>query len=170
MAVSRHALKFNFEARASAEMGEYFSDRPAWTKKQKLALMARILAAGGHGSGITGQISDRGEVPDIMWTAGFGLSLNEIRASDVLLVDNDPNVIKGAGMPNPSNRFHMWVYRARPDLMSILHTHPPHVSALSMLGVPLIASHMDTAMFCEDCAWLPEWPGPPIGDEEGDLI
>ena len=39
-----------------------------------------------------------------------------------------------------------------------------------MLGVPLIASHMDTAMFYEDCAWLPEWPGPPIGDEEGDLI
>ena len=61
--MSRHALKFNFEARASVEMGEYFSDRPAWTKKQKLALMARILAAGGHGSGITGQITARGEVP-----------------------------------------------------------------------------------------------------------
>ena len=170
MAVSRHAPKSNFEARASAEMGEHLSDRPAWTMQQKLALTARILAADGHGSGIAGQITARGEVPDTMWTARFGLGLDEIRASDFLLVDNDLNVIEGAGMPNPSNRFHMWVYRARPDVMSIVHTHPPHVSALSMLGVPLIASHMDTAMFYEDCAWLPEWPGPPIGDEEGDLI
>ena len=170
MAVSLHAPKSNFEARASAEMGEHLSDRPAWTIQQKLALTARILAADGHGSGIAGQITARGEVSDTMWTARFGLGLDEIRASDFLLVDNDLNVIEGAGMPNPSNRFHMWVYRARPDVMSIVHTHPPNVSALSMLGVPLIASHMDTAMFYEDCAWLPEWPGPPIGDEEGDLI
>ena len=39
-----------------------------------------------------------------------------------------------------------------------------------MIGVPLKAAHMDTAMFYEDCAFLDYWPGPPIGDEEGDLI
>ena len=168
--MSYRAPKSDFEARASAEMGEHLRDRPVWSIPQKLGLTARILAADGHGSGIAGQITARGKAPDTMWTARFGLGLDEIRASDFLLVDNDLNVIEGAGMPNPSNRFHLWVYRARPDVMSIVHTHPPYVSALSMIGVPLIASHMDTAMFYEDCAWLPEWPGPPIGDEEGDLI
>ena len=39
-----------------------------------------------------------------------------------------------------------------------------------MLGVPLNAPHMDTSMFYEDCAWMPEYPGVPIGDEEGRLI
>jgi L-fuculose-phosphate aldolase len=39
-----------------------------------------------------------------------------------------------------------------------------------MTGQPLIASHMDTAMFYDDCAFLAEWPGPPIGDEEGRII
>jgi L-fuculose-phosphate aldolase len=29
---------------------------------------------------------------------------------------------------------------------------------------------MDTSMFHDDCAWLPEWPGPPVGDEEGRII
>jgi L-fuculose-phosphate aldolase len=29
---------------------------------------------------------------------------------------------------------------------------------------------MDTSMFYDDCAYLAEWPGPPIGDEEGELI
>ena len=29
---------------------------------------------------------------------------------------------------------------------------------------------MDTTMFHDDCAYLPEWPGVPIGDEEGRII
>ena len=39
-----------------------------------------------------------------------------------------------------------------------------------MLGVPLKPAHMDTAMFFNDCAFLEHWPGPPIGDDEGELI
>src|SRR5262249_39496531 len=74
------------------------------------------------------------------------------------------------GMVNPSNRFHLWIYRHRPEVTAIVHTHPPYCSALSMTGQPLIAAHMDTAMFYDDCAFLAEWPGPPIGDEEGRII
>lgn len=161
--------KADFEARATVEMDVHLA-KPDWSVPQKLALSARMLAVEGHGSGLAGQITARGDAPDTMWTARFGLGLDEIHASDFLLVDDDLNVLDGEGMANPSNRFHLWVYQARPDVQCIIHTHPPYVSALSMIGVPLIASHMDTAMFYDDCAWLAEWPGPPIGDEEGDLI
>ncbi|HEX9720023.1 MAG TPA: class II aldolase/adducin family protein, partial [Ramlibacter sp.] len=41
---------------------------------------------------------------------------------------------------------------------------------LSMIGEELIVSHMDTCVLYENCAYLPEWPGVPIGDEEGRLI
>jgi len=164
------ADKAHFEARATAEMNRHLTDVPDWSDRQKLALTARMLAEEGHGSALAGQITARGVEDGTMWTARFGLGLDEICARDFILVDNDLNVLQGEGMPNPSNRFHLWIYRARPDVACVVHTHPPHVSALSMLGVPLIASHMDTAMFYEDCAWLAEWPGPPIGDEEGALI
>src|SRR5260370_38604704 len=53
---------------------------------------------------------------------------------------------------------------------AIVHTHPPYCSALSVTGQPLVAAHMDTAMFYDDCAYLADWPGPPIGDEEGRSI
>jgi len=165
-----HKPKSAFEARATADMERHLADAAEWTIRQKLALTARMLAAEDHGSALAGQITARGEKPDTMWTARFGLGLDEIRASDFLLVDDDLKVLDGDGMPNPSNRFHLWIYRARADVACVIHTHPPYVSALSMIGVPLIASHMDTAMFYEDCAWLSEWPGPPIGDEEGELI
>ena len=100
----------------------------------------------------------------------FGLGLDEISADNLLLVDDDLTVLEGDGMPNPSNRFHLWIYRKRPEVGSIIHTHPPHTSALSMIGEPLAVAHMDTAVFWDDCAYLPEWPGVPIGDEEGRII
>jgi L-fuculose-phosphate aldolase len=87
-----------------------------------------------------------------------------------VLCDDDLNLLEGDGMVNPSNRFHLWIYRHRPHVNAIVHTHPPHVSALSLLGEKLAAAHMDTSMFYDDCAFLSEWPGPPIGDEEGKLI
>ena len=160
----------DFEARASEEMNQHLARPSPWTLTQKLALTARMLAAEGHASALAGQITARGETPDTLWTAKFGLGLDEINAGDFILVDGDLGVLEGDGMANPANRFHLWIYRARADVACVVHTHPPHVSALSMIGVPLIASHMDTAMFYDDCAWLSEWPGPPIGDEEGDLI
>ena len=169
MTTSRHKPKSDFEERASAEMDRHLLE-PDWDTRQMLALSCRMLAREEHGSALAGQITARGDRPGTMWTARFGLGLEEIRASDFLLVDDDLNVLDGDGMPNPSNRFHLWIYRVRPDVNSIMHTHPPHISALSMIGTPLKPSHMDTSMFYEDCAYLDHWPGPPIGDEEGDII
>jgi len=145
-------------------------EAPDWSIKQKLALACRILAAEGHDSGLAGQLTARGPRPDTYYMLRFGIGLDEITSGNLLLVDDDLNVLEGAGMPNPSNRFHLWIYRARPAVSSIMHTHPPHISALSMIGVPLAVSHMDTSLFFEDCAWLREWPGTPIGDEEGRII
>jgi L-fuculose-phosphate aldolase len=129
-----------------------------------------MLAAEEHGSGLAGQLTARAERPGTFWAMRFGLGLDEITADNLLVVDDDLRVVAGDGMANPSNRFHLWIYRARPEIGCIIHTHPPHVSALSMIGEPLAVSHMDTSLLYEDCAWLREWPGVPIGDEEGRII
>ncbi len=162
--------KAEYHVKAKADMGRHLPTPDEWSVQQKLALSGRILAREGHGSGLAGQLTARGDAPGTMWTARFGLGFEEVTASDFLLVDDDLNVVRGEGMANPSNRLHLHIYRVRPDVQSIIHTHPPHVSALSMIGEPLAVSHMDTSLFYEDCAWLPEWPGVPIGDEEGEII
>lgn len=143
---------------------------PPWPLREKLALACRILAGQGHESALAGQITARADEPSTYWMLSFGLGFDEAQKSNIVRVNDDLNIIEGEGMPNPANRFHLWIYRHRPEISAIIHTHPPHVSALSMLGVPLKAAHMDTAMFFDDCAWLPEYPGVPIGDEEGRMI
>jgi L-fuculose-phosphate aldolase len=153
--------KEEYSETSAADMNRHL-DAAQWSAPQKLALACRILAAEEHGSALAGQCTVRGDQPGTYWTMRFGLGLDEILADNLLLV--------GDGMPNPSNRFHLWIYRQRPEVGSIIHTHPPHVSALSMIGEPLAVAHMDTAVFWDDCAYLAEWPGVPIGDEEGRII
>lgn len=161
--------KSEYHRQTSERMARHFTV-PDWTARQKLALAGRILGMEGHDSGLAGQLSARAEKPGTYYMLRFGLGLEEASPDNLLLVDDDLNVLEGDGMPNPSNRFHLWVYRAKPQVRSIMHTHPPYVSALSMIGVPLAVAHMDATLFHDDCAFLPEWPGTPIGDEEGRLI
>lgn len=161
--------KAEYHERMRQDM-EKFLRGPDWTPAQRLALACRMLDADGHESALAGQLTMRGEKPGTYWGLSFGLGLDEACASNILLFDNDLNVLEGEGMANPANRFHMWIYQARPAINAIVHTHPPHGSALSMIAEPLIVSHMDTCVLYENCAYLPEWPGVPIGDEEGRLI
>lgn len=158
-----------YHERTTQEMEQHLRT-PEWTLRQKIALSCRILADEGHESALAGQITARGDKPGTYWMLSFGLGFDEAQASNIVLCDDDLNLLEGDGMVNPSNRFHLWIYRHRPHVNAIIHTHPPYVSALSLLGEPLVAAHMDTSMFHDDCAFLPEWPGPPIGDEEGKLI
>lgn len=141
-----------------------------YTQAQKLALTCRILFDNGHDSGLAGQITARGEAPGTYLTQRLGFGFDEICASNLLLVNEDLEVLQGDGMANPANRFHSWLYRARSDVQCIIHTHAIHTAALSMLEVPLEISHMDNCVLYDDVAFLPKWPGVPVGNEEGELI
>ncbi len=169
MADTMHLGKDELIARAQVEMQRQF-DTPQWTLRERLALTCRILFDGGHDSGLAGQITARADAPDRYFTQRLGLGFDEITASNLLLVDEDLRVQEGGGMPNPANRFHSWIYRARPDVNCIIHTHPLHVASLSMLEVPLEVSHMDNCPLYGDVAFLKDWPGVPVGNEEGEII
>lgn len=161
--------KSEYHAKFRADL-DTFVQVSGWTPRQKAALACRILAAEGHESALAGQLSVRAEKPNTYWMLSYGYGFDEATASNMLLVDDELNVVEGDGMPNPANRFHLWVYRHRPEINCLIHTHAPYVSALSMVGEELAVAHMDTCMFHDDCAFLKDWPGLPIGDEEGEII
>ena len=141
-----------------------------YSQAQKLALACRILFENGHDSGLAGQITARGERQGTYLTQRLGLGFDEISAGNLLLVNEDLEVLEGDGMANPANRFHSWLYRARPDVQCIIHTHALHTAALSMLEIPLEISHMDNCVLFDDVAFLQKWPGVPVGNDEGELI
>ena len=144
------------------------------TVREQMAIGCRYLAREGHCETLAGQITVRLEggrnEGGQLATTPLGTAFDELRPADVLLVDQDLKTLEGDGMANPATRFHLWVYRARADVNCIVHTHPPAVSALSMIGQPLIVAHMDQTPFHDDCAFLAKWPGLPIADDEGEII
>jgi L-fuculose-phosphate aldolase len=156
--------------RSIAKMETHLTDDSPYTSRQKLALTCRILFDNGHDSGLAGQITARTGVPGEFFTQRLGLGFDEISASNLLTVDEDLNVIEGKGMATPANRFHSWVYRARPDVNCIIHTHALHTATLSMLEKPLIVSHMDNCVLYGEVAFAAKWPGIPVGNEEGEFI
>jgi L-fuculose-phosphate aldolase len=87
----------------------------------------------------------------------------------MVLIDGDLQPLRGGARPNPGVRFHLWIYRKRPDVSAIVHTHAPYASALSCTSSSLKTIHMDSAML-HGTAHLPEWPGVPVADDEGRII
>ena len=155
--------------RAQDDMQQFIQDIDL-TPRQKLAITCRILFDKGHDSGLAGQITCRTDKSDTFNTQQFGLGFDEITADNLMEVDQDLNPLDGEGMANPANRFHTWIYKEHPEVNCIVHTHPTYIAALSMLEVPLIVSHMDTCALYNDCSFVADWPGVPVGNEEGILI
>jgi L-fuculose-phosphate aldolase len=159
--------KAHFLDRVSREMDEDLGalDLPP---REALAACCRILAREGHESGLAGQVTALGEKPGTWWSLKFGLGFEEATGERMVLVDEDLKPISG-GRANPGVRFHIWIYRNRPDVKAIVHTHAPYASALAATGKPLKTIHMDSAML-HGTAHLPEWPGVPVADDEGRII
>jgi len=143
--------------------------------RRDLTRCAWILADEKHESGLAGQLTARGPGDGTFWTLPLGLAFDEAAEASWLLIDDGLRVLEGEGSygirePNPATRFHLWVYRARADIAAIVHTHPPAASALAAAGQPLVVAHMDGTPLFDDCAFLPDWPGLPTADREGELI
>ncbi|MFL6571188.1 MAG: class II aldolase/adducin family protein [Burkholderiales bacterium] len=170
--------KAHFMDRVSREMEQDLPENSLSTE-ESLAACCRILAREGHESGLAGQVSARaaannaGKIaaPGTFWTLQFGYGFEDATPERMVLVDQDlkPVTTIGGGRPNPGTRFHIWIYRNRPDVKAIVHTHAPNASALACTGSSLKTIHMDSAML-HGTAHLTEWPGVPVADDEGRII
>jgi len=159
--------KAHFMARVSREMDADLAQLSLSTE-EALAACCRILAREGHESGLAGQVTARAGQPGSFWTLQFGYGFEEATPERMVLVDEDLKPLRG-GRPNPGTRFHLWIYRQRPDVQAIVHTHAPSASALAATGRELKTIHMDGAML-HGTAHLAEWPGVPVADDEGRII
>src|SRR5512134_943180 len=63
-----------------------------------------------------------------------------VQREDILEYDLDAQALEARGRDSVSERFiHSEIYRARPDVMSVVHNHSPSVIPFSVTGVKLRA-------------------------------
>lgn len=125
----------------------------------------RRLDALGMNRGSTGNLSLRwlrGGVDGMLITP-TGMGADDMRAQDLVWVGADGQVV-GDWQPSSEWHFHQAVYRARPDLQAVVHTHAVHATALACLDRPLPAFHYMVAVAGGDS--VPLVPYFTFGSEE----
>jgi L-ribulose-5-phosphate 4-epimerase len=105
--------------------------------RRQVALGCRILAANGHADYIWGHVSARDPEGRGIWMKASGLGFEETADEHVILVSFDGEVLEGALRRHVEWPIHTEVLRARPELASVVHSHPPHSIAIGASGQPL---------------------------------
>ena len=113
--------------------------------REQVALGCRILGANGHDDFIWGHVSVRDPGGRGVWMKASTFGFEEITAEHVILVGFDGQVLIGEHPRHVEWPIHTEVMRARPDVGSVVHSHPPHSIAIAASGQPLQAvSHAGT--------------------------
>jgi ribulose-5-phosphate 4-epimerase/fuculose-1-phosphate aldolase len=141
-------------------------------RKQRLAAALRLFSRCGFNEGVAGHITARDpERPDHFWVNPFGMYFGHIRASDLILVNHEGQVVEGR---HPVNRaafaIHSQVHAARPDVVAAAHAHSVHGKAFSSLGRMLDPITQDACAFYRDHALFDEFTGVVSAVEEGRRI
>jgi len=140
--------------------------------KQRLAAAFRLFARFGYDEGVAGHITARDpEQRDHFWVNPFGMYFGHIRASDLILVNHEGEVVKGRAKVNRAAfAIHSRVHAARPDVISAAHSHSVYGRTWSALGRKLDPITQDACAFYEDHAVFQDYTGVVLATSEGDRI
>ncbi len=101
-------------------------------------LVERGLVLGKAGN-VSQRVTPSGEL-DLLIITPTSRYYDSLTPADVPVVDLNGHVVDGELAPSSELRLHIGVYKARPDVSAIVHSHSVHASALAVagLGIPAI--------------------------------
>lgn len=140
---------------------------------QYMAAAFRVFARKGFSVGIAGHISVRDpENPDTFWLNPLGQHFSTIKASDLVLIDEEGNIIGGSRRPvnKAGFRIHSAIHKARPDVIAACHTHSIYGKSYSAFGRPLAMLNQDACIFYNNHCVYKDFGGVVLSSGEGEQI
>lgn len=118
--------------------------------KQKLILAGKVLVQEGQDDFTRGHISFRlPDEPGRFFMKPHSIGLDEITMANILTIDLEGNVLAGTARRHSEVYIHSEIFKVRPDINCVIHTHPTYSIALSATGRPLKCYSQPGAMFFE---------------------
>jgi HCOMODA/2-hydroxy-3-carboxy-muconic semialdehyde decarboxylase len=112
---------------------------------EDLAAASRILAMQGVVDGF-GHVSMRHPGNPKRYLMARSLSPALVKPEDIIEYDLDSNALNANGRGSFLERFiHGEIYKARPDIGSVVHSHSPSVIPFGLVGVPMQAMFHNAA-------------------------
>lgn len=113
------------------------------TLRPAIVAALQRLDALGLNRGSTGNLSHRCGAGMLITPTGMGA--DELRPEDLVWLGDD-GTLRGDWQPSSESPFHAAIYRGRPGLHAIVHTHSPNAAALACLRRALPAFHYMVAV------------------------
>ena len=116
--------------------------------KEKMIWAGKVLVNEGQDDFTRGHISVRlPDDPSLFFMKCHSLGLDEITAENILTIDLEGNVVAGTTRRHSEVYIHSEIFKVRPDVHCILHTHPLYSIVWSGGGRPLKAISQPAALF-----------------------
>jgi L-fuculose-phosphate aldolase len=115
----------------------------SWHLRRSLVQFAIAMNESGINQGTSGNLSVRCD--DGMLITPSSLQYTEINPNDIAFVDAS-GASHDVARPSSEWRFHLDIYRHRPDAQAVLHAHPTFCTALSCTNRPIPAFHYMVAL------------------------
>jgi L-ribulose-5-phosphate 4-epimerase len=131
--------------------------------RREVCELHALLPANGLVAWTAGNVSARVPGAELMVIKPSGLDYDALTPDSMVLCDLDGNVVDGGYAPSSDTGSHAYVYRHRPDIGGVVHTHSTYATAWSARGeaIPCVI----TAMADEFGGEIPVGPFALIGDE-----
>lgn len=115
--------------------------------RRELAYACRILAANGQNDTVYGHVTYREAGAQTFWMKPAAMGLDEITPETLIRLDLEGNVVEGQLPRHLEFPIHAEIFRARPDITCVIHTHPIYSIAFAATGQPLRAVSHEGAQF-----------------------
>ncbi|GBD94476.1 methylthioribulose-1-phosphate dehydratase [bacterium BMS3Abin05] len=102
-----------------------------WEIRRSIVHYGKLVHRAGFVAATDGNISVRMMEDRLMITAS-GSALGNLDPAALLYVDFSGQVLQGRGKPSSELPMHLTIYKKRPDVLAIIHTHPPISTAISI--------------------------------------
>jgi L-ribulose-5-phosphate 4-epimerase len=84
-----------------------------------------------------GNVSGRDPDSGYMVIKPSGVRYEELSPENMVIMDLDGNIIEGDLKPSSDAASHLYIYRHRPDVHGVVHTHSPFATAFAAVGRPI---------------------------------
>jgi L-ribulose-5-phosphate 4-epimerase len=85
----------------------------------------------------SGNVSIRHPATGYVAIKASGVLFPDLTPETMVVVDLDGNVIEGGLKPSSDTASHLYIYRHRPDVNGVVHTHSNYATAFAALGKPI---------------------------------
>ncbi|MCC6312878.1 MAG: class II aldolase/adducin family protein [Thermomicrobiales bacterium] len=136
---------------------------------EQVAWTCRMLALGGQGDFTLGHASARRPDGSVLMKPNR-LGLEEVTPGDVLTLDRDGAKLAGDGPVHLEAVLHTAVYRARPDVGAVIHTHPPYATAFGATDARLEFINHDAVLFLDGLAYFDQTAELIMRPDQGETV